>query len=164
MTFQFMLFRPSYCYFFEVHPIRLGNLFSKTLSLGFPEWVRLSLTPTEIAEYTTALWYILKFALSDMYTSNKCKVQSRPGHGDPEREYRYSSTLSLTSALDGWGWSVPLNPGKDSRYSLCRRLGGPQSRSGWVRKFSLPPAFDPRILQPVASRYTDCSIPAHVDR
>ena len=31
-------------------------------------------------------------------------------------EYRYSSTLSLTSALDGVGWSKPLpgrfNPGK----------------------------------------------------
>jgi hypothetical protein len=24
-----------------------------------------------------------------------------------------------------------------------------------------PPGFDPRTVQPVASRYTDCAIPAH---
>jgi hypothetical protein len=34
-------------------------------------------------------------------------------------------------------------------------LGGPQSRYGRVRKFSPPPEFDPRTVQPVASRYTD---------
>ena len=44
-----------------------------------------------------------------------------------------------------------LPPGK-SRYPLCRRLGGPQSRSGRVRKISPPQGFDPRTVQPVASR------------
>jgi hypothetical protein len=38
---------------------------------------------------------------------------------------------------------------------LYRRLGGPQDRSGRVRKISPPPGFDPRTVQPVASRYTD---------
>jgi len=33
----------------------------------------------------------------------KSKVRSRQGHEGPEEEYRYSSTLSLTSALDGVG-------------------------------------------------------------
>jgi hypothetical protein len=37
---------------------------------------------------------------------------------------------------------------------------GPQSRSGSVRKLSLPPGFDPRTAQPVASRYTDYAVPA----
>jgi len=32
-----------------------------------------------------------------------CKVHRRTGHEGPEGEYRYSSTLSLTSALDGSG-------------------------------------------------------------
>ena len=36
---------------------------------------------------------------------------------------------------------------------------GPQGRSGRVRKISPPPGFDPRTVQPVASRYTDCAIP-----
>jgi hypothetical protein len=38
---------------------------------------------------------------------------------------------------------------------LYRRLGGPQGRSGRVRKISPPPEFDPQTVQSVASRYTD---------
>ena len=50
------------------------------------------------------------------------------------------------------GRSLP--PAK-TRYPLYRRLGGPQGRSGQVRKMSPPPGFDPRAVQPVASRYID---------
>jgi hypothetical protein len=42
-----------------------------------------------------------------------------------------------------------LLPGK-TRYPLYRRLGGPQARSGCVRKISPPPGFDPRTVQSVA--------------
>ena len=56
--------------------------------------------------------------------------------------------------------SATLPLGK-TRYQLYRRLGGPQGQSGWVRKISLPPGLDPQTVQPVASRYTDCAIPAH---
>ena len=43
--------------------------------------------------------------------------------------------------------------------------GGPQGRSGRVRKGSPPPRFDPRTVQTVASSYTDCVIPAqHIPR
>ena len=52
-----------------------------------------------------------------------------------------------------------LPPGK-TRYQLYRRLGGPQGGFGRVRKISPPPGFDPRTVQPVASRYTDWAIPA----
>ena len=41
---------------------------------------------------------------------------------------------------------------------LYSRLGGPQSRSGRARKISPPPGFDPRAVQPAASRYTDYAI------
>jgi len=34
-------------------------------------------------------------------------------------------------------------------------LGGPQGRSGRVRKISPLAGFDPRTAQPVVSRYTD---------
>jgi hypothetical protein len=58
-----------------------------------------------------------------------------------------------------------LPPGKSPRYPLNTRLGAPQSRSGrrgddkiydpsWTRS---PTLF---VVQPVASRYTDCAIPA----
>jgi hypothetical protein len=40
-------------------------------------------------------------------------------------------------------------------------LGGPQGRSGRLPKISPPPGFDPRTVQPVASRYTDYDIPTH---
>jgi hypothetical protein len=48
---------------------------------------------------------------------------------------RYSSYSFLTSALDGGEWSASrpgraLPRGKDTRYPLYRRVGGPQSRSG----------------------------------
>ena len=47
----------------------------------------------------------------------KSKVHPRTGHEGPEGEDRYSSTLSLTSALDGCGWSTSgpgrFAPGKD---------------------------------------------------
>jgi hypothetical protein len=52
-----------------------------------------------------------------------------------------------------------LSPGK-TRCPLYRRMGGPQGRSGRVRKISPPPGFDPRTVQPVSSRYTDWAIAA----
>jgi hypothetical protein len=56
--------------------------------------------------------------------------------------------------FDDHGASHSLPPGK-TQYPLYRRLGGPQDRYGQVRKISPPPGFDPRTVQPVASRYTD---------
>jgi len=51
-------------------------------------------------------------------------------------------------------------PPEKTRYPLYWRLNGPQSRSGRVRKISATPGFDPRTLQPVASRYNDWAIAA----
>ena len=66
-------------------------------------------------------------------------------------EHRYSSTLSLTSELDGVGGQchapTALPPGK-TQYQLYRRMGGPQGRHGQTQKISLPPGFDPRTVQP----------------
>jgi hypothetical protein len=58
------------------------------------------------------------------------------------------------------GWEVSVTPrplfapGK-TRYPLYRRLVGPQGLFGQVWKISSPPGFNPRTVQPVASRYTD---------
>jgi hypothetical protein len=48
-----------------------------------------------------------------------------------------------------------------TRHPFCRMLGGLQGWSGRVRKIKLPTGFDPRTVQPLASRYTDWAIPAH---
>ena len=52
-------------------------------------------------------------------------------------------------------------PSGKARYPLYTRLDGLQGRSGRVRKISPPLRFDPRTVQPVASRYTDWAIPVH---
>ena len=90
----------------------------------------------------------------------------RTGNVHPRAVAEDSSTLSLISALEGVAGqrhapaALPL--GK-TRYPLCKSLGGPQGRSGQVRKISLPPGFNPRTVQPVASRYTDWAIPPNID-
>jgi hypothetical protein len=65
-----------------------------------------------------------------------------------------------------WGWvfnTTPrsLYPRERNSVPKAQRLGGPQDRSGRVRKASPPPAFDPRTVHPVARRYTDWATPAH---
>jgi hypothetical protein len=72
----------------------------------------------------------------------------------------------MTTALEGAGWSATrpgrtLLPAKtlDPLYS---RLGGPQGRSGQVRKISPPPGFDPRTAQPVVQSLYQLSYPAHI--
>ena len=65
----------------------------------------------------------------------------------------------MTTALEGGEGSASCTarslPPRKTPYPLYRRLDGPQGRSGQVWKISPPPGFDPRTVQPVASRYTD---------
>jgi len=76
----------------------------------------------------------------------------------------YSSTLSLRSALDGVSDQrqapAVLHPGKRPGTHCIGGWVDPHGRSGRVRKILPPPEFDPRIVQPVASRYRDWAIPA----
>jgi len=56
----------------------------------------------------------------------------------------------LTSTVEG-GERLASRPGRilppgKTRYPLYRRLGGPQGRSGQVRKISPPPGIDPRTV------------------
>jgi hypothetical protein len=80
-------------------------------------------------------------------------------HGGPQDEYSYSSTLCLTSTLDGDRWSTSrhgrFTPGKETQYPFYKGLSGPQGGSGQVRKIPPPSGFDPTTVNPVASLYTD---------
>jgi hypothetical protein len=56
-----------------------------------------------------------------------------------------------------------LPPAK-TRYSLYRRMGGPQGRSGHVRKIPPPPGFDIRTVQPRSSVAIPTELPGpHTD-
>jgi hypothetical protein len=96
-----------------------------------------------------------------MLSLAKGKFHPRTDHEGPEGEQMYSYTLPLTSALDVGGCSAPclgrFTPQERPRHPLYSRLGETQSRSGRVRKTSPPSDFDPRTVQPVASRYIDCA-------
>ena len=71
--------------------------------------------------------------------------------------------FNLGARWGGWSTQGPgrFTPGKDTRYPLYRRPGGPQGRSGRVRKIPPLPGLDTLTFQPVASRYTDYAILAH---
>jgi hypothetical protein len=66
-------------------------------------------------------------------------------------------TLSLTSAVDGGGWSTPrpgrFLPGK-CHYPLYRGLCEVQGRSGRVQKISPPQEFDLQTVQPLVGYCT----------
>ena len=97
------------------------------------------------------------FDKENVHSSSKVKFDPRTGDEGQVEELKYSSTLSLTSALDGVGGQChaadSLPPGK-TRYQMYRRMGGPQGRTERMRKISPPPRFDSRTIQPVACRYT----------
>jgi len=61
------------------------------------------------------------------------------------------------------GWSAP-SPGrfvlkKETSYSFCRRLGGPEGWLGHLWQIRLLLGFDPQTVQPVASLYTGSCYP-----
>ena len=66
---------------------------------------------------------------------------------------RCSSTLFLTLALDGGWWSRPcpgqFTPGKETWYSMYRRLGGPQGWSVQAWKISPLPGFIVWTINPL---------------
>jgi len=57
--------------------------------------------------------------------------------------------------VGGQSHGLAALPQRKTRYPLYKRLGGPQDRSGRLWKISRQPGFDPRTVQPIASRYTD---------
>ena len=90
----------------------------------------------------------------------KVKVTLDTCQKGSEGEQRYSSTLSLTSVLDGCGWSMPrsdhFTPGEDP-ILIVQKAGW----SGPVWKILPLPGFNPKSIHPVASHCTDYTILSH---
>jgi len=77
----------------------------------------------------------------------------------------YNSALSLTLALDGVGGQrqalAAVLPGKRPGTHCIGGWVGLRAGLDGCGKSRPPPEFDPRTVQPVASRYTDWAIPDH---
>jgi hypothetical protein len=106
--------------------------------------------------YSRAIPLLPLWAVRPVQSLSARSGESRVG---TERGLRCRSTHSWPTALEGGDGSASrsghsLPPGK-TRYPLYRRLGEPQGQFGQVWKILPPPGFDPRTIQPVASRYTD---------
>jgi hypothetical protein len=113
----------------------------------------------------TGLKYIEVSTKSRFVSKKKEVKQSRYSPWRRMRERRYSSYSFTTSALDGVSGQrhapAALYPrGKDPRYPLDRKLGGPQSRSwhGGYRKNPLPlPGIEPLLSgRPARSQTLYC--------
>ena len=79
----------------------------------------------------------------EYYVTHKGKGKGHPRscHEGSMREYKYSSTLSLTTELDRVGdkrHAPATLPPENTRYSSYRWLGGSQDRSELVRKSLAP--------------------------
>ena len=72
----------------------------------------------------------------------------------------------MTSALEGDEWSAArpgrILPPRKTRYPIYMRLGGHQSRSGWVQNL-VPTGIRSRTVQPVAQSLYRLSYRAHIN-
>jgi hypothetical protein len=95
---------------------------------------------------------------------HRSKLNSRTCHEGIDGEQTYNSTLFLTSPLDEVvrkRHAPAALPPEKGPCSHCTR-GRVSPRGGlddYQRHHS--PGFDHRTIHPLASRYTDCAIPAH---
>ena len=94
------------------------------------------------------------WVLNVMYIAQrhgKCKVHPRTGHEGPEGERMFSSTFSLTSTLDGDGWSTPyqggFTPGND-QVPFVQEDRWAQGPIWTIAKNLDLPGFDPWTVQP----------------
>ena len=129
----------------------------------FQFWLKLDkITDTLHHGYPTRgpLGYIMRAAATFVNYVCKCKGKVFPLQARlwPREWVEIQLYFSMTTALEGVEWSAArpdrtLPPGKNP-YPLYRRLGEPQGRS-WQAENLASPGFDPRIVQPVVSLYTD---------
>ena len=150
----------------RVHLNRRGRHFSRLLvaEVCASAVVMLDTPCSEVAWRVLATHSIRQFPLHLPSRTPPYAITFQLESNGKSHPVEYVYTRLLTSALDVVICSTPrpgrFTPRKETRCPLHSRLGGPQSRSGRVRKISPPLGFDPRTVKPVASRCTDWAIPA----
>ena len=98
----------------------------------------------------------------------KGKVKVKFTHEQTMKAERGSRGISSTffNLVTRWGWVVKATPlllysQKRDPVFTVQEAGRSQCWSGQMWKISSHPEFDPQIIQPIVSRYTDYPIPAH---
>jgi hypothetical protein len=112
-------------------PFRLSSLMSV---LVISSHLRLGLAG--IVWCMCTCWNIVMFSKWQGWIFQSLKVNLHV-----TKDQNYSSTLSSAPALDDSGWSTPrpgrFTPRKETRYPLCRRLGGLRAGLEWCGKSRL---------------------------
>ena len=97
---------------------------------SYTEWHKSHLTHIFVVQHGGSSGFVTPCVIT------ACKI-----HEVPEREKRYGSTLSLTSALYGGGWSTPrpgrFTPGRDPVLIVQEDVWA--SRPFWTGVENLPP-------------------------
>ena len=110
----------------------------------------------------TLFYFMLCLTRTSLIVKVKGKIHPTTDHEGPGgvEVYLYSF-FNLGDRWGGWSTRRPshFTPGKDTRYLLYMRLGGPQAGLDGCGK-SCPH----RDSIPVASRYADYAIPPHTSR
>ena len=118
-------------------------------------WFTYHFTKSVTVVLIEGVWGHIKSWIVKLYSKVKCTLVQALRLCTGRTAHRESRGIALPfhdhGTRRGQGISVtprPLfTPGR-TRYSLHRRLGGPQGRFGQVRKISPPPGFDPRTTLP----------------
>jgi len=108
----------------------------------------------------SVLWLVLRFLMHDQKVKVKVTLVQALRLCTGHMAHRGSRVIALPFLDYGTRKGSASHPGRSlplgkTRYSLYRRLGGPQGRSGQVRKITPPPGFDPQTGQAIASHFTD---------
>jgi len=84
---------------------------------------------TQTDYFILPLYHFIWTVFAPDFIQKNDQVHPRTRHIGPEGEQRYSSTLSLTSALDAGGWSTP----RPSRFTPREREPVPiVQEAGWA--------------------------------
>jgi hypothetical protein len=138
-----------------------------TLFKQWPMYTNFGVNYTLLKSLTSCLLSTILPAIknSNMALTSKGKgkgrVHPRTDHEGTQWEYRYSSTLSLTSAVDRSEYSTPRSGSFTPGRRACTHCTG-----RWVRPWAGLDGCGKShlhrdLIQPVTNRYTDYVIPAH---
>jgi hypothetical protein len=139
---------------------RYGATLSKTAQ-------QILMTSNDANAHAHRVQIILRLAQMTLSEVKRWKVKFTLEQTTKDHRRGYIYTFSLTSALNGVIKATPQQfypRGKRSGTQCAGNWVGPRAGLGACGKSLPQPGFDPRTVQPVASRCTDSATPARLIR